>query len=120
MIASSCVGALAHVAGRQMALGTFIPFLWLLLFWFTLGGLYAMESDRQVLGAVADVVELLENQLDLLREFASAGARSEFDGLDERTLKLLIKLMSCLDFKDIISKSNQIGDSLHFKLLLTF
>ena len=49
-----------------------------------------MESDCQVLGTKADVVELLKDQLDLLRKFSSAGARSEFDGLDERALKLLI------------------------------
>lgn len=51
---------------------------------------YAVESDGQVLGTMADVVELLKDQLDLLREFSSAGARSEFDGLDERALKLLV------------------------------
>ena len=65
----------------------FLGYRWLR---FALVWLYAVESDGQVLGAMADVVELLKDQLDLLREFSSAGARSEFDGLDERTLKLLI------------------------------
>ena len=81
---------------------------------------YAVESDGQVLGTMADVVELLKDQLDLLREFSSAGARSEFDGLDERALKLLVKFVGCLDLKHIVSKSDQVSNGLHFKLFLTF
>lgn len=96
----------------------FIDLLGCRLWLFALVWLYAMKAHGQVLGAVADVIELLKDQLDLLREFSSAGARSEFNGLDERTLKLLIKFVGCLDLKDVVSESHQIGDSLHFEFFL--
>lgn len=86
----------------------------------TLVWFYAVESDCQVLGTMADMVELLKDQLDLLSKFSGAGARSKFDGLDERTLKLLVKFVGSLNLKHVVSKSYQVGDSLHFKLFLTF
>lgn len=62
-----------------------------------------MKADGEVLRSVADVVELLEHQLDLLGEFSRGWRCSELDGLDEGILELLIQLVGCLDLEYVVS-----------------
>ena len=103
-----CVISCARVAG--IALGRW---LWLSLVRSLLLILYPVQSHSQVLGRVADVVELLNDQLDLLAQFTCAWIRPEFDGLDEGALELLIELVSCLDLEHIVAKGDDVGDGLH-------
>lgn len=93
---------------------------WCILFLILIFIFYPVEPNSQIFGTVAYVIELFQNQLDLFREFACARSRSELNCLYKCALKLLIKLMSSFDFKHIITKRNQIGDSLHLQFLSTF
>lgn len=106
MIACACVAGIALRDGHWHTL-----IGWLLLV------LDPVEPDCQILGRMADVVELLDDQLDLLAQLAGARVRSEFYRLDERALKLLVELVSSLDFEDVVTKGYDIGDRLHLQLL---
>ena len=82
--------------------------------------LHSVKADSQVFRRVANVVELLEHQVDLLVELPRAGVGSEFNSLDEGTLELLIQLVSSLDLKDVVAQSDDIRYRLHLKFCCAF
>jgi hypothetical protein len=67
---------------------------------------------------VADVVELLQHQLQLLRQFAWAWSRPELDCLDEGTLELLVQPVSSLDLEHVVSECDQVRHCLHLQFFL--
>jgi len=77
----------------------------------------SVEPDGEVLGAVADVVELVQHELDLLGQLAGAGRRPELYGLDKRALELLVELVGGLDLEDVVAEGHDVGHRLHLQLL---
>jgi hypothetical protein len=76
-----------------------------------------VKPNGKILWAVTDVIELFKNQLNLLSQLSSAWLRSKFNSFDKRAPELLVQLLSCFNFKNIISQSYQVSDSGHLKML---
>lgn len=80
---------------------------------------YSMKPDGKILGCVANVIELIENEFDLFCELSCCWWGSEFDCLDEGVgiLELMVESMSCFYLKNIVSEGDDVRDRLHLQLL---